>query len=114
MSEDRYVSRRQAAALARVHYNTVRQWERQGRLRTRKFFGPTGEEVHVLARDLETLLRSRPEPAPGSSSDRTSSVTQEEFRRCRETVARLEGEVAALRDMLREVLQIAKGGAPQA
>lgn len=109
-----WLSRREAAALAGVHYNTVRGWERDGKLRTKTFPGPSGPEVHVAREDLDQLIAERPPREPRTSAD-------EELARYREEVARLQGEIAVLREridfliqdrevLLREVLEIARGG----
>ena len=48
-----WLTRREAARRAGVHYNTIRFWERSGRLRKSKT--PTGRGTLVSAIDLETM-----------------------------------------------------------
>jgi DNA-binding transcriptional MerR regulator len=99
------MSRREAAAVAGVHYNTVRGWERDGRLRTKRVLGSTGPEVHVSVDDLETITAERP-------SRPTAEFTQDEavreVQRLREANAQLQGEVNALRSVLSDVLHLAR------
>jgi MerR-like DNA binding protein len=49
-----WVTRREAARRAGVHYNTIRHWERTGRLRRSKRAGSQG--AMVSATDLERLM----------------------------------------------------------
>ncbi len=57
------VTRREAARIAGVHYNTIRLWERSGRLTPRKL--PNGD-VMIDRGQLEAVLRDRKE---GDTSD---------------------------------------------
>jgi hypothetical protein len=100
----RCLSRREAAARAGVRYTTVRGWERDGRLRTKRVPGLTGPQVQVSLDDLDAITADRPPRLP-------SQLTHEEalhVDRLREANAELQGEVNALRRVLSDVLHIAK------
>jgi hypothetical protein len=79
------MSRAEAATRAGVHRNTILEWERRLLVKTRRGQGPTGEQVLIRAADLERVIANRPDRAPSSD------------------VARLEAEVASLRERLAEV-----------
>lgn len=87
MPDEEWITRAEAAARAGVHRNTIVAWEREGRLRTKRASGPTGEQVMVHVADLDRVIAGRPE-RPVSSDGR---------------VAALEAEIAALRERLEEV-----------
>ncbi|MFY9587810.1 MAG: MerR family transcriptional regulator [Actinomycetota bacterium] len=57
----RWLTRREAARRAGVHYNTIRHWEKTGRLRREK--GSGGRGALVSASDLEGLRRGTAAPA---------------------------------------------------
>ena len=63
-----WVTRREAARRAGVHYNTIRHWERTGRLRRSKRAGSQG--AMVSATDLDRLMgRGRTAGSSGSGVD---------------------------------------------
>jgi hypothetical protein len=63
-----WVTRREAARRAGVHYNTIRHWERTGRLRRSKRAGSQG--AMVSATDLDRLMgRGRAAGSSGSGVD---------------------------------------------
>jgi ATP-dependent exoDNAse (exonuclease V) alpha subunit len=63
-----WVTRREAARRAGVHYNTVRHWERTGRLRRSKRAGSQG--AMVSATDLDRLMgRGRAAGSAASAVD---------------------------------------------
>lgn len=73
-----WLTRRQAAAQAKVHYNTVRIWERSGKLGTMK----RGNETLVSAADFAKLQKGRSAKgtprkgrAPSAPISRTAAVT---------------------------------------
>lgn len=101
----RWLSRREAAARAGVHYNTVRGWERDGRLRTKRVPGLTGPQVQVSVDDLDAITADR---LPRLPSQLTHEEALHEVDRLREANAELQGEVNALRRVLSDVLHIAK------
>lgn len=59
------VTRRQAATIAGVHYNTVRLWERHGRIHPRR--APNGEMM-IDVRELEEIMRDRGTTQPDDRS----------------------------------------------
>jgi hypothetical protein len=64
-----WVTRREAARRAGVHYNTIRFWERTGRLRRSK--SAAGRGAMVSAIDLENLSSANSgKAAPGVDGDR--------------------------------------------
>lgn len=63
MATEGLVTRREAARIAGVHYNTIRLWERSGRLQPEK--QPNGD-VMIDRRQLEAVMADRKE---GDSSD---------------------------------------------
>jgi transposase len=101
----RWLTRREAAARAGVHYNTVRGWERDGRLRTKRVPGLTGPQVQVSLDDLDAITAERPLRPPAHL---THEEALHEVDRLREANAELQGEVNALRRVLSDVLHLAK------
>lgn len=94
----REVTRREAAAIAGVHYNTVRLWERTGRIRPRR---ATNGDVLIDARELEEVMRER---GAGIPDDRSRIAALEaENRLLREQLARTSEQYERL---LEKVLQL--------
>ena len=99
---DEWVPRAEAADRAGVHRNTILDWERRGLVKTRRAAGPTGQQVVIRLIDLERVIAGRPDRA--SRSD--LAALQAENKYLRERLA----EVTAEReDLLRELLDIARG-----
>jgi uncharacterized C2H2 Zn-finger protein len=88
-----WLTRREAARRAGVHYNTIRHWEKTGRLRRGK--GSGGRGALVSATDLETLRRGggASEPAPAVDGQRIEALE----RRFNDLLDGLESLVAAAR-----------------
>ncbi|MBA2725427.1 MAG: hypothetical protein H0U53_05505 [Actinobacteria bacterium] len=110
-SDDVLLSRRQAAASAGVHYNSIRAWEKAGLLRAERHQVGRRQEVRIHLEDLERLLRTRSEQM-GHSSSRGRAATRptaEEqdggTRPLRERIAALEGENRLLRELLERYLK---------
>jgi DNA-binding transcriptional MerR regulator len=105
-----WVSRREAARMARVHYNTIRSWERQEWLRTKDVPGPSGREIHVSIADLKKVLAGRPErPAEAPAVDRLAPEIRELQREnlaLREEVARLRGQVKVFEEVIDRIIGV--------
>lgn len=63
--EQQTLSRREAATYCGVHYNTIRQWERQGRITPRRVMAGGVEEVRIPLDQLTTILEERGESNRG-------------------------------------------------
>ena len=87
-----WVTRREAARRAGVHYNTIRHWEKTGRLRRGK---GGGRGALVSASDLESLRRGGVAPDASAAIDGARIEALE--RRFNELLDGLEGLVAAAR-----------------
>lgn len=87
-----WLTRREAARRAGVHYNTIRHWEKTGRLRRGK---AGGRGAMVSATDLETLRRGGGAPAPAAGIDGARIEALET--RFNDLLDGLEGLVAAAR-----------------
>ncbi|HEX9775996.1 MAG TPA: hypothetical protein VGB83_10515 [Actinomycetota bacterium] len=89
-----WVTREQAAAKAGVHYNTVRQWEQAGNIRTRKQVG--SRTLLLSLADLDRVLAQRSGLAglAAASSDASVAVVE---RKVDALIAGLEQLVASLR-----------------
>jgi MerR-like DNA binding protein len=92
-SSGAWLTRREAARRAGVHYNTIRHWERTGRLRRSKSGSARGAMVSAL--DLDGLVRGGGRVASGGAPDMARIDALE--RRFNELVAGLERLVASAR-----------------
>lgn len=72
--EERLVSRREAARIAGVHYNTIRLWERTGRLTPHK---QGGGDVYISVSELEGVVSERVDQAGDSDEARVAALTAE-------------------------------------
>jgi DNA-binding transcriptional MerR regulator len=103
---DEWVPRAEAADRAGVHRNTILDWERRGLVKTRRAAGPTGQQVVVRVVDLDRVIANRPDRAPRSDV----AALEAEVKYLRERLA----EVTAEREnLLRELLDIARGARPR-
>jgi hypothetical protein len=69
-----WLTRREAARRANVHYNTIRHWERTGRVRTMR---QPGRGTLVSAFDLQQILtggRARPSGSPAVDVERIQAL----------------------------------------
>lgn len=66
MSEDRWYTVAEIAAMLKIHEQTVRRWLREGDLRGYTFGGKSG--YRVRARDLEAFLESRRQEPEGKDA----------------------------------------------
>lgn len=87
-AEGGWVTRQEAARRAGVHYNTIRHWERAGKLRTARRAGHRGAMIN--ASDLQRAASG----TPPRSDDARIDALEERFN---ELVAGLESLVAAAR-----------------
>jgi hypothetical protein len=87
-----WLTRREAARRAGVHYNTIRHWEKTGRLRRGK---GGGRGAMVSATDLESLRRGGGAPPATGAADGARIEALE--RRFNDLLDGLEGLVAAAR-----------------
>jgi excisionase family DNA binding protein len=105
-SPDVLLSRREAAELAGVHYNSIRAWEKGGELKSERHTIGRREEVRIRKRDLEAFLNlhdskrrgtSPPRVQGTSSSNPTTKPDFEELSGTRERIVALEAENRVLR-----------------
>jgi len=90
-SSGAWLTRREAARRAGVHYNTIRFWERGGRLRTSKESGRRGTLVNAI--DLESVTGAgRPNASSGGADGARVAALE---RRFNDLVRGLERLVAA-------------------
>lgn len=95
---DGYVSRDEAAKLAGVHFNTIRLWEKTGRLTPRRVQRGSRTYVRVSLKELNEIVEDRGDKAsqlPGGTHDQVTEL--------RERVARLEAEKDSLTTRLEEL-----------
>lgn len=96
-----YISRRQAAAEAGVHYNSIRAWERAGVLSSFKTKVGQREEVRIRVDDLnEVLARRGGAGINARTRPKRPEELNDELEDARRRIARLEGENAALRNVI--------------
>jgi hypothetical protein len=88
-----WLTRREAARRAGVHYNTIRHWEKTGRLRRGK--GGGGRGALVSASDLDSLRRGSGSAVTGQGIDGQRIDALE--RRFNDLLDGLESLVAAAR-----------------
>jgi hypothetical protein len=105
------LSRREAADLAGVHYNSIRGWEKSGALKTERTKVGGREEVRINRGDLEELLdRKGRRPRPSSelaterSAQRRGDPTPAALTSARERIVALEAENRVLREVLERYL----------
>ena len=94
LDEDEMLTRREVAKLARVSYNGVRGWERQGRLTPVRVMHGGVEEVRIPRSEVEAIIRERVEEVAGIQAP----APEVENKMLREALARSEAD----RDMLQE------------
>ena len=91
-----YVDREEAAQLAGVHWNTIRLWERTGRVHPKREMRGAKERVLIPLSELQAIIDTRgAKYAPAPNHDQISSL--------RESIARLEAELGASRERLTEL-----------
>lgn len=74
------LSRREAAAYAGVHYNTIRLWEQRGRLEPERVTVNGVEEVRIPIAQLEELMQERDEVTTARSRPRPTFTSPENAR----------------------------------
>lgn len=106
MTEERQktLSRREAAAYAGVHYNTIRQWEDRELLHPVRVMVGRVEEVRIPLDELEKLVRDRPEPQKPATTEQELRI---ENAALRAEVQGLREQVQTYRDFLATVSEIA-------
>ncbi len=107
MTEERWLTVAEIAAMLRVHEQTVREWLRQGQLKGRSFGGRTG--YRVAEADLRRFLREREaetiDERPYTAEvlarfDGDAEAARAAERRDREEIAALERRVSELLEPL--------------
>ena len=95
-----WLTRKQAAARLGVHYNTLRLWEKRGRLHPERVKVGDREEVRLDPRELDQIARQSNIAAPLTlSAERLWKMYQDalkEAQQARERVAALEAELRLL------------------
>lgn len=102
--EEEELSRNEFARRAGVHYNTVRLWEKTGKIRVRRVTSNNQEEIRIPVSELTRILAERergheaalPDPRRLLSSGRIWEV----YETTREENARLRAQVELLREEL--------------
>lgn len=102
MGTDEYLSRREAADLAGVHYNTMRLWEKTGRLTPHKV---ADGNVMIERAELEVVMAERRQEAPSETRQQAAAL-QAEVKGLREQLAFEREERIRL---LNAILEIARG-----
>ena len=96
MAEERYVTREEAATLAGVHWNTIRLWERTGRVHPKREMRGAKERVLIPLSELQAIIDTRgAKYAPAPNHDQIASL--------RESIARLEAELGSSKERLAEL-----------
>ena len=107
VQHDGYITRREAAARAGVHENSIRNWEERGILKTREVPRGTQHIVLIEAESLDAHIRERQAAQTSmSDSDRLAMVEAEN----RELRNRLEACETERRQLLEELLRELRGG----
>lgn len=107
--ESGWLTRRQAAALGGVHYNTVRLWERGGQVRTKT----RGRETLVNEQDLRGLLARKQAPVPASAkAPKAAPAPAQPSYEVAELLNRLSALADGLEDLARLVRPRKKRGRP--
>lgn len=57
--DEQWITRREAVAIAGVHYNTIRQWERKGHFKVKRELRGAVEESLISAAELRSFLKER-------------------------------------------------------
>jgi len=76
-SSGAWLTRREAARRAGVHYNTIRHWERTGRLRRQKGAGSRGALVSAI--DLDSMSGRGGRGGPGVADDARLQTLERRF-----------------------------------
>jgi DNA-binding transcriptional MerR regulator len=99
---DGYITRREAAARAGVHENSIRNWEEKGLLKTQR--QPRGSEYIVLVEiaSLDKILQERHESRTHLSDNERVIVLETENRELRN---RLEAIDEERKQLLQELLK---------
>jgi DNA-binding transcriptional MerR regulator len=94
---ERYVNREEAARLAGVHWNTIRLWERTGRLTPKREMQGDKARVMIPLSQLQVIIEER------GAGRAASGLTQDQMTDLRSTIARLEAELESSRERLAEL-----------
>lgn len=97
--EDTY-TRREAAGILGLHYNSIRKMEANGRIETTRVKRGNVEQVRIPKREVERLLQES--PARRSDASEVKRLTAENV----ELRMRLETVDAERRDLLKRLLDV--------
>ena len=101
--DDELLTRREAARLARVSYNGIRNWERLGRLTPIRVMNGRVEMVMYRKSEVEAVIRERVENVMGEEIG--SEAKDVEVRLLREDRERLIAELEAERRRFERLLE---------
>jgi hypothetical protein len=94
-SSGAWLTRREAARRAGVHYNTVRHWEQTGKLRRSKQRDSRGAKVSAL--DLDALMRGGRRSSTGGGDDARIEALERRFNDLLNGLERLVGSARGTR-----------------
>ena len=93
-----WLSRTEAARIAGVHFNTVRDWEATGKLHPKRTTIGSRERILISRKELEAVIEER-----GERLSLLPGAGREQITQAREKIARLEAEHEMLTAQLEEL-----------